>query len=148
MQDLIKKLSELVGMAEVKIKKTEALSADLAKRKVDADKRDSDLAFREEVVTALEATLKAKAKKFKAVEDVDQLKTALEDKIKGADAMARELEEAKAKFENEKDAELKTISAKKAKLEAQFAELERNKKAYKDQVLKEVEFAVKSKATK
>lgn len=145
MKKILDKLTELVSICEVRVKKVDDAakknaeeSARLIKLKEDVD------ALNEIAVEGLERLNALKAK-HENLEDAKRLKKELQGEIKRYQALQVELKGQFSDAEKVKKEGLDEIEAKKEKLQKEIDKLNEDKKSYKAEIMKSISKELKSK---
>lgn len=145
MRELLSKLNELIGIAEVRIKKCE-------EERQQHSQRISVVENREKAVDIVEKELVEREKNVKVYENISEAQAELKiDQQRNQDMIASlkkreaELEKAKSAHDKKVSDDKAEIERQKEKLAKQSAEIEKKAKTYKDEVLAAVAKQVEKK---
>lgn len=138
MQEILKKLNELIGVCEARVKKIESERSELAALRVNLNAQKESQDSREKDVQAQETSLAKKKLIVKTIEEARQMVSDAVQEGKNIRVTKDQFEEQKAAHVKKMNEEIADIQRQKEKLAAMNAETEKKAASYKTQVMDEI----------
>lgn len=138
MQEILKKLNEIIGVCETRVKKTEATQAELATLRLNLNRQKEEQEAEDKRLKTENAELDKRKLLVKTIEEARALlRDNLEEK-KRLKAQSDELEQQKSNHLKKMKDDQADIQRQKDKLAVMSAETEKNAKEFRDQVIKQI----------
>ncbi len=138
MQEILKKLNELIGVCEARVKKVEQERTELAALRGNLNAQKDAQDAREKDVQAQEAALAKKKLIVKTIEEARQMSSDAAQEGKNLRAAKEQFETLKAEHVKKMDEERGDIQRQKEKCASMNSETERKAKVYREEVMAEI----------